>query len=73
MDRLVFPAVSQITFIGIEANEPSFVNETKALGRFTVVFVHFRQAVRKVVFLVINGMVKGQLNEVEFRKNLLHL
>jgi hypothetical protein len=69
----VFPAIPKIAFIGIETNQPAFVNQSETLGGLIVVLVDLGQAILEVILLVINGMIKGKFHEIEFRKHFFHL
>jgi len=64
----VFPAVAKIGIEAVKAYEAAFVNEPVAFGWPSVMLMYFREAVREIEFLVIDGVIKGQFYEVELRK-----
>src|SRR5690606_15773328 len=41
VDGFIFPAVPDIRFITVKANQPTLINQSETLGRFTVVFMDF--------------------------------
>lgn len=56
---LVLPTVAEVAFPGKETHKTTFPNKSEAFGGLVVVFVYFWQAIGKVVFLMIDGMVEG--------------
>jgi hypothetical protein len=58
VDALIFPAISQISFKRIEANQSALINDPKSLRRFAIVFMDFRETLIEVIFLVVNGVIK---------------
>ena len=70
---LVFPAVTQVALPTEEADEASFPNEAVALRCFVVVFVNLGKPVGEMVLLMVDGMREGELDKLEFGKDLLHL
>ena len=73
VDILVLPAVAEVALPGEEAHQTSFPYEAVAFGWLVVVLVYFRQAVGEVIFLVVDGMAKGQFDKIQFGEDFLHL
>ena len=73
MYTLVFPAVAKVTFVGENAYDSSFVNQSEELGRFVVVLMNLRQTVRESIGLLENLMRIRQFHEIQLGKHLFHL
>ena len=70
---LVLPAVAEVTFVGEDAHDSTFVNQGEELGRFAIVLVNLRQAVRESIRLLEYLMRIGQFHKIQLGKHLLHL
>ena len=69
----VLPSVAQVALPGEEAHQASFVDEAIAFWGMVVVFVYLGQAVGEVVFLVVDGVAEGELDEVQLGEDAFHL
>ena len=72
MNLWVFPAVAQVTFVGIEADQSAFPEQSETLRPVVVMFVYFGEAVGKGKRKKEKGKSRGKLGEIEFGENLFH-
>jgi hypothetical protein len=70
VDVLVFPAIAEVGFEAVEANEATFVDKTVTFRRLLVMLMDLWQAVVEVELLVVDGVIKGQLHQLKLRENL---
>ena len=68
----IFPAVAQVAFIGVEANQPAFPDQAESLGTLIVVFMDLGEAGGEGERRKEKGKSGGELGEVEFGEYLFH-
>lgn len=72
MHGFVFPAVAEIALIIVETNHHAVEKQSESLRGQFVVLVDFRQAIRKIILRVIDGMREWQLDELRVGQNFFH-
>lgn len=72
VNGLVLPAVAEVAFEGVEADEASFPEDAKALSGPILVLVDFGEAVFKIKSLVVNLVFEGQFDKLGFGEDLFH-
>ena len=65
----VLPAIPQIGLIRIENSKPPSEEYAESLGRFTVVFVDFGKALRKIEHDTVDRMIERYLDQRMVRED----
>jgi hypothetical protein len=73
VDALIFPAIAEVAFVGVEEYKPSLVDQAETFGGFPVVLVDLGKTFREIKFLVVDGMLKGDGDEFQLWKYFLQL
>lgn len=67
---LVFPAVAEIAFYGVEDDDAAFMYDAVAFRWFAVVLVDLGESIVEVVVAVVDGVGEGDLDELGFGEYL---